>query len=330
MQNEEEFLVKMQFGSHVYGTNLPTSDFDIKCVVIPSEKDILLQRVRDSKNQSTKKDSNGRNEAGDIDNEIFSLQKYLKLLLEGQTVAHDMLFAPERFYLEKPKRAWLVIQENKRKFFHSGTAAFAGYCKQQANKYGIKGSRVSAVRNMVNFLEECAAKYGEHSKLIDFWDEVIAFVSGKEFISIEIRKSPEGIIIEHLECCNRLVPKFFNFKGALEVYRRVLNAYGERARQAESNDNVDWKALMHAVRVCEQAKEFLLTAHVTFPRPEAALLLQIRKGELPYKQVAELIELGLDELNQAQLKSILPEKPDYDFAEELIRQVYRNKVMGIL
>jgi hypothetical protein len=325
----ETLIIKMQFGSHVYGTNLPTSDYDIKCVAVPPARNILLQQVCESKNESTKKVSSERNKADDIDNEIFSLQKYLTLLLQGQTVAHDMLFAPAKFYLTKPNKTWLTIQENKNRFFHSGVSAFAGYCKQQANKYGIKGSRVSAIRNMVNFLEEGASKYGEHSKLADCWDEVIAFVSGKEFISIETRKSPDGIIVEHLECCNRLVPKFLNFKGSLDVYRRVLNAYGERAKQAESNDNVDWKALMHAVRVCEQAKEFLLSAHVTFPRPEAALLLQIRKGELPYKQVAELIENGLEELNEAQLKSTLPTKPDYNFAEDIILEAYRHKVMGI-
>jgi predicted nucleotidyltransferase len=39
-------LVKMQFGSHVYGTNLPTSDLDVKAVHVPGAQDTLLQRVK--------------------------------------------------------------------------------------------------------------------------------------------------------------------------------------------------------------------------------------------------------------------------------------------
>jgi hypothetical protein len=215
---------------------------------------------------------------------------------------------------------------NKAKFLHSGTTSFAGYCKQQANKYGIKGSRVSAVKNVVNFLQESAIKYGENTRLIDFWEEVIQFAANKEFILIDARKSSDGQVIEHLDCCNRLVPKFLNIKSALAIYQRLFDTYGERSRQAEQNENVDWKALMHAVRVCEQAKELLLTGNITFPRPEAELLLKIRKGEMPYKAVAEIVETGLDQLNIAQLNSILPKEPNQVFAEQLILESYRRKV----
>jgi hypothetical protein len=31
---------------------------------------------------------------------------------------------------------------------------------------------------------------------------------------------------------------------------------------------------------------------ITYPRPEAHLLLKVRKGELPYKAIAEIIEEG--------------------------------------
>ncbi len=39
-------LVRMQFGSHVYGTNVPTSDHDFKAIHLPEGRDILLQRRR--------------------------------------------------------------------------------------------------------------------------------------------------------------------------------------------------------------------------------------------------------------------------------------------
>ena len=34
--NDLNLIVKMQFGSHVYGTDLPTSDLDYKAVYLPT------------------------------------------------------------------------------------------------------------------------------------------------------------------------------------------------------------------------------------------------------------------------------------------------------
>ena len=44
MQN----IVRIQFGSHLYGTNTPLSDLDYKSVHIPSCSDIVMQTVADS------------------------------------------------------------------------------------------------------------------------------------------------------------------------------------------------------------------------------------------------------------------------------------------
>src|SRR5690242_3080832 len=105
-------IVRMQFGSHVYGTNVPTSDLDFKAVHIPAAEDILLQRVRPSINTKTKQDGNKRNGPGDVDFESFSLQKHMHMLLEGQTVALSMLFTPERWIIEKDP-LWDTIRAMK-------------------------------------------------------------------------------------------------------------------------------------------------------------------------------------------------------------------------
>lgn len=75
-------LVKMQFGSHVYGTtNLPTSDLDYKAVYIPSIRDIILQRPKNTITSHTKKDYTAKNTAGDIDfadEVVYSIYKDAK------------------------------------------------------------------------------------------------------------------------------------------------------------------------------------------------------------------------------------------------------------
>ena len=89
------------FGSYVYGTNVPTSDLDFKAVHIPAAEDILLQRVKPAISVNTKEDRTQKNGAGDTDFESFALQKYLAMLLEGQTVALTMLFVPDRWIIEQ-------------------------------------------------------------------------------------------------------------------------------------------------------------------------------------------------------------------------------------
>lgn len=68
------------------------------------------------------------------------------------------------------------------------------------------------------------------------------------------------------------------------------------------------------------------TGNITFPRPEAPLLLQIRRGELDYKVVAPIIEEGLLRIENAQAKSTLPDKPDYKLAEDIIYFYHREEV----
>ncbi|WP_088260694.1 DNA polymerase beta superfamily protein [Fimbriiglobus ruber] len=322
-----ETLVRMQFGSHVYGTNVTTSDHDFKAVHLPPARDILLQRVQNAVNVKSKADGTQKNGPDDVDFESFSLQKYMALLLEGQTVAITMLFVPDRWLIESTS-LWREIQANKHLWLHRGVAAFAGYCRQQANKYGIKGSRVAATRSMVTFLQGCIDASYPACKLSEHWDALVATLSGHEhveFLTDTLRGRPE-CVVRMVSVCNRKAQEHVTLKAALKIYQHLLDEYGQRALMAETNEGVDWKALMHAVRVCREAEELLTHHTVSYPRPEAEMLLQIRKGELPYKQVAELIEDGMVRLEECQRVSTLPEKPNFAAAEELVAVWYGKQV----
>ena len=75
-----------------------------------------------------------------------------------------------------------------------------------------------------------------------------------------------------------------------------------------------------------EARELLLTGDVIFPRPDRALLLQIRKGELPYERVSELVEAGVQDLEAAALRSTLLKEPDRAFADEMVCRYYASRV----
>lgn len=317
------------FGSQVYGTSVPESDTDYKEIVLPSADQILLQKAKKSINKSTKEDPNAKNTKDDVDNEIFTIHKYVELLMQGQTVALDMLFVPDEFIVKKDTRWWWSethgeqryclwdeIRANKDKFLHSGVLSFVGYCRTQANKYGIKGSRMNTIKAVLDLLKAFNNSWpNERMENVDF-DKILKL----DHVQMINCKGPNGKFEPHLEVCNRKIGMRTKVEYAINVFQKIYDGYGHRAKLAANNEGIDWKALMHAVRVQAEAKELLTTGKITFPRPEKDLLLAIRKGQVPYEELAKIIEHGLDELET--MESNLPEKPDYEYADDFLCKVY--------
>lgn len=324
-------LVDIKFGSHLYGTNTPASDVDYKSVFVPPASDILLQRTKATITNKRPKQPFEKNVAGDIDQESYALHRYLSLLADGQTVALDMLFAPLWSMPSKPSTVWVELVANRHRLLSRKASSFVGYCRTQANKYGIKGSRVHAIRNIVEWFDEAITTHGHLAKLDAAADTLPAFISDRKLdhtaiIHIPHPSRPDPL--PHLECCNRKAPFSTSLKDTRAIYGRLLVEYGARALMAERNEGVDWKALSHAVRVGAEALELMSTGWITFPLPNAAHVLSIKKGELPYAAVAEEIEDLLERVEAAQVTSILPETPDHAFMDDIVQSSYRSEVMN--
>ena len=68
-------IVKMFFGSHLYGTDTINSDKDYKGIYLPSKHDVLLNRVNKCYSESTG-GNNSKNTSEDVDIEIYSQALY--------------------------------------------------------------------------------------------------------------------------------------------------------------------------------------------------------------------------------------------------------------
>jgi hypothetical protein len=319
-------ICTIKFGSHLYGTSTPGSDLDYKSVFLPQARDILLQRIKPTIQNHKEKSAGEKNKPGDVDREAFALHRYLSLLAEGQTVALDMLFAPDWAMVEPPAPLWRTIVENRRHLVSSKAAAFVGYCRTQANKYGIRGSRVHAVRNIVEWFDAAIAERGHLAKMFEAADGLPEFIKARQLDHtqiIDIQHPNQSKPVAHLECCNRKTPFFNSLKDARAIYARLLAEYGDRSLQAERNEGADWKALSHAVRVGSEALEFMSTAWITFPLPNAEHILAIKQGTVPYAKVADEIEGLLEAVEAAQATSCLPAVPDQEFIDALVADTYR-------
>lgn len=318
-------IVRMVFGSHLYGTDTPTSDRDWKAVHLPSGDDILLGRIKSVETSQTKTDNSAKNGADDVDFESYALQKYLALVAEGQTVALGMLFAPEWAWTGA-EPVWRELQENRSKLLTRRCASFIGYCRQQANKYGIKGSRMAAARAAMEMFAEARERLPALAKVGDMEAELRAFAERVEHAGIMGKEVGGGNTVLHLAVCQRLVPFTARVKMAHEIYAALFNEYGQRALAAERNEGVDWKALSHAVRVGLEAIELLETGVVTYPSPQREHLKAIKTGQLPYAQVASEIDALLPAVEEAAERSTLPDKADAAFMDDFVRKHYRRQV----
>lgn len=318
-------IVRILFGSHLYGTATPASDVDYKSVFVPPARDILLQRAKKVIAQKREKGFAEKNVAGEVEEQAFGLQRFLGLAAEGQTMAMDMLFAPEPLVTSP---LWEEVIANRHRLISRRAGAFIGYARQQANKYGIKGSRIASARVALAVLDAAIAKHGGDAKLEMVAAEVTAIIETNEHMALNIIQQASGEMLNHWEVCNRNLPYSIRLKAARAIVARIVDEYGARALQAERHEGIDWKALSHAVRVGREAIELFGTGHITFPRPEAAHLISIKTGALPYKPVAEEIEGLLDEVEQAAAASTLPEAPDEAWIDEFVAAAHRHEVLN--
>lgn len=325
-----QLIVQIKFGSHLYGTDTPNSDLDIKGIYMPEARDILLQSVKPVVSLSKPKAPGEKNTSADVDYELYSPKKFLDLLAEGQTVALDMLFAPESAMLSPPTEEWLKIKTLAPKLLNKQVLSFVRYCKQQANKYCIKESRAAAARVALEFLNQAENRYGSTAKLAVVAAELKSLVHNNEFLAVGEDIGINSNPTQYFKICDKKVLLNASIKSACAIAQRLMDEYGKRALAAEKNEGIDWKALSHAVRVGHEAVEFMTTGLITFPRPEAKHLLDIKQGFLPFQQVSEEIEKLLGEVESANFVSSLPDSFDPmvidDFIERLHRTVVLNEV----
>jgi hypothetical protein len=305
-------IVKMKFGSHLYGTDTPNSDTDYKGVFMPSADQVLLGRIPKSINEQTKRGSETKNTADDVDTEIYSLHYFIHLACEGETVALDMLHAPSNMILED-SCTWRRIVDNRQKFYTRNLKAFIGYARRQAAKYGIKGSRLNDALRVV----ECLSNYGL-KRICDIWDTL---PEGEH-----IAKHPPNENNERMyEVCGRKVGERATIEYAHDIFKKFADAYGERAKQAARNEGIDWKAVSHTFRAAYQVKEILTEGKITFPLREADFLRNVKGGMYDYQtEIAPKLDSLMDEVEVLSAESTLPIKPDREFWDSFICNVVRK------
>jgi hypothetical protein len=309
MMNElkHKVLVEMVFGSHLYGTATEKSDKDFKGVFLPSMNEMLLGRVPKTVSFNTKTDSEQKNTSADVDRELYSLQYFFELAKKGETVALDMLHAPEEFWVTSSTE-WRILHRHRSMFYTRNLSSFVGYARTQAAKYGVKGSRLADAKRVLEVLQK-------------FPREKVGFLKDR-LPSGEHCGFPKGLYTFY-EVCGKKLTMTATAGHYVPMLENFIHEFGERARQAETNQGVDWKAISHAFRAGFQVKSILTEGDFTYPLRECEFLRQVKQGELHFKSVSPMLEDLMAELDTLSAKSTLPEKVDAEWCDQLLLDLLR-------
>jgi len=318
-------IVRIRHGSHLYGTSTPSSDTDYKGVHLPSGLGLIMQRAENVIDDGVTSKTSGtqKNDADAIDSQSYSLQKFYEMLIKGDTVATEILFAPDP---EFQHTDWLEVRRVGKALLNRQCKGFVGYCVRQAAKYGIKGSRMAAVKGVLDFIGTAKLGLTNAAKMSAIEEKLHDWSTGREHVMWENIPNPNGTDNWHINVCDRKISMNVQIAEAERIWSSVWENYGERARAAMTNEGIDWKAMSHAVRVAGQAIELLETGHITFPRPDAPALLAIKCGERSYAHVSELLERLVANVQSASERSLLLEKSDATLADDMVRRMYLEQV----
>lgn len=320
-------VMKGYFGSHLYGTSTPESDVDFKEIFVPHPRDILLGTAMNHTNLNTNNTA-----SKNVDHELYSLKYFFKLAAEGETVALDMIHTPADLVVKSDlPDVWKFIQDNRSRFYTTNMKAYLGYVRKQASKYGVKGSRLAALRGVLAIVNQIPEQW------VDYQEDGSTKQRRTKVEDIKHRL-PENEFCEWVfhnhektgpQTFYTVLGRKYQTTLSLIELKQSLNKldaeYGERARKAEANEGIDWKALSHAYRAGYQLKEIYQTGDLVYPLKNASIIKAIKAGDMPFKVVQDLLENTVDEVEVLAIqahKNGMPEKVDMKFWDKFVEEVY--------
>ncbi len=324
-------IMKCLFGSWLYGLQTPSSDKDYKGIYLPTRNGLLLGNYKRHYSESTGNDKS-KNTADDIDVEIFSLPYFIELACKGETVAIDMLHAGNLVGMVDDldnhlAPIWDYLLNNRQKFYTKDMKSYIGYARKQANKYGVKGSRMGAVEEVIKAVDKLFKLFLHEVKLKDLKEDVLPINEFVRWVAMQ-DKSQSGKTLNFYEVCGRKYQDSLTLEQLYEHVVSMYNEYGDRARQAKESLGIDWKAVSHALRASYQMLGILKDGDFEYPLPQTEFLLAVKTGKLDFvKEVQPELENTIAEVERLAEFSKLPQTVDRDFWDQWLLDVYYEHLL---
>jgi hypothetical protein len=278
-------IVKIPFGSHLYGTSTLQSDIDLKVIYLPELSDMVLGKKAEIYKDRPVKENECMS-AGETETEFVPIHRLAYDFFSGQSWAIECTFAMldpitnnVEFFEDRQQQMSLFARELVQRFLTKELNAMVSYAIKQSQLYGIKAERLNALERLIGFLQ--TIENPTVVRLADIKNALNTLLSDEIMFTIIKGTNPAHTNQPALKVNNNEYPLTSSVQYLLIELNKVRERYGERVKKAQSSE-IDWKALSHAVRVVSQAVDLLKTHELKFPLANKQLLLDIKQEKIPF------------------------------------------------
>jgi hypothetical protein len=325
-----------QAGSHAYGTNIASSDMDIRGIAIAPRNYYLgfLEVFEQA-------------ESKEPDFVVFELKKFMKLATEANPNVLELLWTAPENHLVVTTAAETLIANRELFLSQKAKHTFSGYAMSQLKRINIHYKwlkhppKAPPLRQEFGLPERTvipadqleAAKAAVRKQVDRWaWHEM-------EHVEPALRQSLQDEFTRRLaeitkwswdqtgdkvwEAAAREIGIDTNFIELLDKERRYTSKQQEwrsftewqktrnpARAEIEAKFGYDTKHAMHLIRLMRMCREILTEGQVIVRRPDAEELLEIRNGSWTYEQLIEWAAVRDEELTQLAKVSKLPKQPN--------------------
>lgn len=297
-----KLLYLTEFGSRLYGTHTEESDHDFYGIFLPSIKDLALNKIKKHFRFSTGSNSE-KNSKEDIDIQLMSLQYWLlSLVKKGDTVGLDLFFSHTNkeavIYQDQIMDLLFMSPELLINSEEVVNSSYVRYAMSQARRYGIKGTKLNILMNLEKWLNEVDKTQVlnlEKDSLETIVDSILKRFEDDQYLTTKELDNN----IKAIQLCGKYYPYHIKIGYFIKCVKDVVNNYGKRAKQAQQNEGIDWKAISHALRAIYQAQMLSSEGVITFPFKDSVreALLDIKQGKKDWSEVSKEIEKGIEKVD---------------------------------
>lgn len=309
-------------GSHAYGTNVETSDLDIRGVALNSKSDILTNNnFEQFVNEPT-------------DTTIYSFNKIVSLLQNANPNTIEILGLKPDHYLYLSDIGQELLDNKKLFLSQRAVKSFGGYATSQL--YRLK--QKSAHQMSQSELEEHILK--TFKGMMDSFEERYHPIPEDGLVLYTDKSSQEDMdteIFMDVKLSHYPVRDYCSLWNDLQQTVSSYKKVGMRNKKAIEHGKIA-KHSMHLIRLYMMCLDILEKEEiVTYREKEHDLLMDIRNGKYldennqPIPEFFEMVHDYEKKLYYAKENTSLPEKPDYkkinDFVYSVNERIVKEEIV---
>lgn len=304
-------------GSYSYGTNVETSDLDVRGIALNTKAEILTnERFEQFENKQT-------------DTTIYGFNKIIKLLSNCNPNTIELLGLNLEHYLYVSSIGYELLDNSHLFLSKKAAYSFQGFIRSQARRIDNKAVRtvdqehrenhvLNSIYNAMTSFPEKYFRYSENSIKLYLDDATQEDMDKEIFMDVNLKHYP-----------------LRDYQAMWAEMHSIVKDYAKLSitnRQAVPSNKLN-KHMMHLVRLYYMCFDILENEKVvTYREKEHDLLMNIRNGEYldssnqPIPEFFEMVDVLDKRLEYDKKNTSLSERPNYDKINEFVMSVNERVV----